>query len=127
MRMVFIALLTFWGATAGAQPVPGCPSGPFKCVPWNPPGDGGNPALPPPPFFEVEPRFIQPERFDGFIGSGRGTDLQIREGALPDGLRALIESQGIIMDPDRLYVLPRESSGVEIEGDYIMFNGVRIE
>lgn len=31
------------------------------------------------------------------------------------------------MDPDRLYVLPSESSGVEIEGDYIMFNGVRIE
>jgi hypothetical protein len=120
-------LLTLWGTVAGAQPVLECPPGPFDCVPWNPRGGGGNPAPPPPPFFEVEPRFIQPERFNGFIGNGRGTHLEIHEGTPPDGLRELVESYGISMDPDRLYVLPSGSSSVDIEGDYIIFNGVRIE
>ncbi|MEE8056894.1 MAG: hypothetical protein V3T17_03520 [Pseudomonadales bacterium] len=34
---------------------PHCPPGPFKCVPWT--GPTTPPARPPPPFFEVVPKF----------------------------------------------------------------------
>ena len=122
MRILSFILFSLVGiAEVAAQD---CPSGPFQCVPWA--GGTGNPPAPPPPppFILVDPLYIKPERFDGFIGIGEGTRLSILKGPIPENAMKLIKPFQGSLDGTKIYVLP--TNGGEAS-KYIMFKGSNIQ
>ena len=116
-----------WQPVPERQPVSECPSGPFYCFPWNSPGDGVNPVPPVPPFFEIQPKFIQPESFQGYVARGDGSTLQIKEQTVPDAIREALKGYRDTMDPAKLYVFPDQGFQAGNGSGYLIFNGIGSE
>lgn len=108
-----------------AQSQHDCPPALFVCIPWELPEAGGDPApSPPPTFFEIEPSFIEPERFKGHLGRGEGSALAVTREDLPASVREAIRGYEDQMDPGKLYILPGLNTGTDEESGYIIFNGI---
>lgn len=122
-----VFVLLGFGSVTLAQTNSECPPGPFECVPWDAPGGTGNPAPPPPPFFEVEPSFILPQNFQGYLARGNGFTLEITEEELPETARRLLDGYAKDMDPTKLYVMPFTEQNSGTGSSYILFNGVGLE
>lgn len=128
MRIFFATFLClFFSFETLAQDAKECPPGPFSCVPWTSPGAGSPSPAPPPPFFEVLPEFIQADSFSGYVGVGNQDELKIQPGGVPTGALESLKPYRDIVDPNRLYVMPKPIENVPDDTEYLLFKGIDIK